>query len=146
MKDMIQREIIIKASKERIYEAIANPEQVILWFPDTIEGDYSVGKHPIFGFGEQCRNQIYIEDAKPYDYFAYRWIPGASSFFGDVRNVPNTLVEFRISQQSDNICKVTLTETGFADLPVELMATAVEQNASGWDFMLDRLVNHFEAA
>lgn len=146
MQDIIKREIIIKASKQRIYAAIATAEQVVLWFPDTIEGEYSVGNQPIFGFGQSCRNQLYIVDAKPHEYFAYRWVPGEHDFIGDVRNVPNTLVEFRIDEQSAGCCKVTLIETGFAGLPAELIKTALEQNSGGWDYMLDRLIKYFEAA
>lgn len=145
MQDVIEREIIINASKERIYDAIANPEQVVLWFPETLEGEYKVGKQPIFGFGEDGRNQVYIVDAKPHEYFAYRWTPGAGHFLGDVLRVPNTLVEFRIQEESEGQCKVTLKESGFAELPTELMEAAFEQNSGGWDFMLGRLIKYFEA-
>ncbi len=144
MQNVIEREIIIKASKERVYKAIATPEQVVLWFPETLEGDYSVGRQPIFGFGEHGTNQIYIVEARPHDYFAYRWVPGANNFLGDVLSVPNTLVEFRIQEDAEGFCKVTLTESGFAKLPTELMETALNQNSRGWDFMLGRLIQYFE--
>jgi len=144
MQNTIQREIMINASKERVYEAIANPEQVTKWFPETIEGDYKVGENPIFGFGDHGRNQVCIVAAQPHEYFAYRWVPGANNFLGDVLTVPNTLVEFRIAQQDDGACKVTLTESGFADLPAEMMEAAFRQNSGGWDFMLDRFKKYFE--
>jgi uncharacterized protein YndB with AHSA1/START domain len=143
MQDVIKREIIINAAKERIYAAIADPEKVVLWFPKTIEGDYKVGERPIFGFGEHGRNQVYIVAAKPFEYFAYRWVPGANHFLGDVLTVPHTLVEFHIEELSNDSCKVILTESGFATLPNELMQAAFEQNSGGWDFMFDRLNNFF---
>ena len=59
---------------------------------------------------------MYVVEAKPYEYFAYRWIPGGSDFVGDIRTVSNTLVEFTI-QENDGVCKVTLSESGFASLP-----------------------------
>jgi uncharacterized protein YndB with AHSA1/START domain len=144
MQNVIKREIIINSTKERIYDAIADPEQVVLWFPETLEGDYKVGEQPIFGFGEYGRNQVYIVDAKPHEYFAYRWVPGASHFLGDVLSVTTTLVEFHIEEQGDDACKVTLTESGFAELPSEFMEEAFKQNSGGWDFMLDRLVKYVE--
>lgn len=146
MQNTIQREITINASKERIYEAIANPEHVTRWFPETLEGSYKIGGRPIFGFGDHGKNQVYIVAAQPHEYFAYRWVPGANHFLGDVLTVPNTLVEFRITGQTDGTCKVTLTESGFADLPTELMESAFKQNSAGWDFMLGRLEKHFEVA
>jgi uncharacterized protein YndB with AHSA1/START domain len=146
MQNVIKREIIIEAPKEKIYDAIANPEKVVLWFPETLEGNYSVGEQPIFGFGEHGRNQVYIVDAKPHDYFAYRWVPGGNHFIGDVLSVQTTLVEFRIEELNDNSCKVILTESGFAELPAEIMEDSFKQNSGGWDFMLGRLVKYFEAA
>ncbi|RBP49362.1 SRPBCC family protein [Arenicella xantha] len=144
MQNTIEREITMKASKERIYEAIANPEYVTQWFPETLEGSYTVGEQPIFGFGDHGKNQICVIAAQPHEYFAYRWVPGASNFLGDVLTVPNTLIEFRIAELADGTCKVTLTESGFADLPTELMEAAYKQNSGGWDFMLDRLEKYIE--
>lgn len=143
MKNTIERKITIHASQERVYDAIANPQLVTKWFPETLEGSYEVGEQPIFGFGEHGRNQIYVAAARPHEYFAYRWVPGASHYLGDVLSVPNTLVEFRIEALRDGSCEVTLTETGFADLPAELMDAAFKQNSQGWDFMLGRLGKYF---
>ena len=145
MKDTINREITINAPIERIYEAIANPEQVIKWFPETLEGEYAVGSQPVFGFGEHGKTQIYVVAASPYNYFAYRWVPGANHYLGEVLSVPNTLVEFNITELTDGACKVTLTESGFASLPKELIEDSLKQNSGGWDFMLGRLEKLFDA-
>lgn len=146
MQDKIQREITIKATKERIYVAIADPELVVLWFPETVEGIYKVGEKPVFGFGEHGKNQIYIVDARPHEYFSYRWVPGGNHFVGDLLTVPTTLVEFRIQEEMDGTCKVTMTETGFAKLPVDIAEASFKQNSAGWDFMLGRLEKYFTAA
>ena len=144
MQDRIQREMVIKATKERIYAAITQPDQVIKWFPETLEGYYAVGERPIFGFGEHGKNQLYIEKASPYTYFAYRWIPGSNHFVGDVLTVPNTLVEFHIEELADKSCKVILTESGFAALPIDIAEKSFTQNSGGWDFMLDRFEKYIE--
>jgi len=143
MQNTIERQIVIRAPQARIYEAITDPEEVVKWFPETLEGRYEVGEQPIFGFGDHGRNQLYIVEAKPHDYFAYRWVPGAAHFLGDVLSVPNTLVEFRIVPLGDGSCRLTVTESGFANLPVEMMESAFEQNSGGWTFMLGRLETLF---
>lgn len=143
MQNVIERQIVIRASKERIYAAITKPDEVVKWFPETLEGRYVVGEQPIFGFGEHGRNQLYIVAANPHDYFAYRWVPGAAHFLGDVLSVPNTLVEFRIEPLDDGRCRLTVTESGFADLPAEVMKSAYEDNSGGWTFMLGRLEAYF---
>jgi len=143
MQNIIQRDIIVNASKESVYEAIADPVQVTKWFPETLEGDYQVGGYPIFGFGDHGKNQVFIVAAKPHEYFAYRWMPGATNFLGDVLTVANTLVEFKITTLAADKCKVTLIESGFADLPTDLKEAAFNQNSGGWDFMLDRFEKYF---
>ena len=145
MQNEIKREITIYAPKERIFAAIAEPDRVVKWFPETLEGDYVVGEQPVFGFGEHGKNRIYVVAAEPHHYFAYRWVPGANHFMGDVLSVQTTLVEFRIEELADCSCKLTLTESGFAALPTDLMTSAFDQNSGGWDFMLDRLQHYFHA-
>lgn len=145
MQNVIEREITIKAPKEKIYDAIANPELVVKWFPDAIEGTYAVGEQLVFEFEGHGKTTVLVVDAKPYEYFSYRWVPGASHFIGDLSSVATTLVEFKITEEQDGVCKVTMTETGFADLPAEVAEEAFKQNSGGWDFMLGRLGKYFSA-
>ena len=146
MQDSIQMTLQIKARQESIYQAIADPKKVIKWFPETLEGDYSVGAQPVFGFGEHGKTQIYVVAANPFEYFAYRWVPGANHFLGDVLTVPSTLVEFQITEEADGNCKVTMTESGFTALPIAMMADALKQNTGGWEFMMNRLSQLFTSA
>lgn len=146
MQDAIIKEVVINASKEAIYDAIANPEKVIKWFPDSVEGAYAKGERPLFVFDGHGKAQMHVVDARPHEYFAYQWIPGGSDFVGDVTTVPHTLVEFNISEQGDGTCKVTLSESGFASLPAEMAEKAFNMNSGGWDyFMLDAFRKYFEA-
>lgn len=145
MQNIIQREILINATKEKIYDSITDPKKVVEWFPDSIEGDCTVGSQPVFVFDGHGKAQVYIVDAKPYEYFAYRWIPGGSDFLGDVRTVPNTLVEFIIEEQSDKTSKVIVKESGFAELPAEMGERTFKMNSGGWDFMLGRFGKVFQA-
>lgn len=139
MQDVITREIMVKANKERVYEALTSPKQIITWFPDAIEGTLEVGQRPVFIFKNQNHKaQIYVEAAKPFEYFAYRWVPGAGGGLGDVLTVPNTLVEFIIEEQ-DGGTKVTVKESGFSSLPAEVAEESFNQNSHGWEFMMGRL-------
>ena len=142
MQDKIEREIIIKAPKEQVYEAMTNAEQITSWFPDAVEGTIDTGEQPIFVFNGHGKAQTYIETMQPHDYFAYRWIPGGSDFVGDARTVPNTLVEFHI-KEADGISKVTMTESGFAKLPSLVAQKSFDMNSGGWEFMCARLEKKF---
>ncbi len=139
MQDVIEREITVKAPKERVYTAIADPEQIVTWFPEAIEGTLEVGEQPVFSFGEHGKTRVYIEAAKPFEYFAYRWVPGSHGTADtEVLKVPNTLVEFHI-EESEEGTKVKLKESGFASLPAEVMEQSFKENSGGWEFMLGRL-------
>lgn len=145
MQDEIRRSITIKAPKERVYAAIAQPEQIVAWFPNAIDGGLNVGDRPVLNFGEHGKSQIYVVDAQPHEYFAYRWIPGSGGFVGDVLTVPNTLVEFRI-EETNGVSTVTVTETGFSKLPAETAEQQFQQNSGGWEFMMNRLQKHVAQA
>jgi uncharacterized protein YndB with AHSA1/START domain len=72
MQDAIVREVVVRAEKEKVYDAIANPEKVTKWFPDAIEGAYTKGEQPLFVFDGHGKAQMYIVDARPHEYFAYK--------------------------------------------------------------------------
>jgi uncharacterized protein YndB with AHSA1/START domain len=138
MQNVIKKEIKINAPKQRVYEALTNKEQIVKWFPTAVEGNIEAGERPIFDFGEYGKNQLYIVATNPYEYFAYKWIPGSSHFLGDVFSKAHTLVEFYI-EETDGVSTLTLTESGFSDLPVELAEKALSDNTGGWEYMLGRL-------
>jgi uncharacterized protein YndB with AHSA1/START domain len=139
MQDSITREITVKAKKERVYAAITDPQQITQWFPDVIEGTLEVGQRPIFSFtSENHKTQIYVEAAKPFEYFAYRWVPGSSGIVGDVLKVPSTLVEFFI-EEGDAGTKITVKESGFSLLPAAVAEESFKQNSGGWGYMVGRL-------
>ena len=144
MQDSIIKEITVKAPKERVYKAISDANELIKWFPDSIEGSMEVGQTPVFVFeGGSHKASVYIEKATPTDYFSYRWVPGGSnSFTGDVSTVPNTLVEFTLEEMGDET-KVTVKESGFSKLPAEVAEKSFSDNSGGWQYMLDRLEKLF---
>ena len=147
MQNVIERKIEIAATKEKIYNTITDAEQLVKWFPETIEGAVTVGEQPIFGFGDHGKARILVVAANPYEYFSYRWVPGANNHsVEDVNTVRTTLVEFTITESGNGACIVTMTETGFADLSDNAGEAAFGQNSKGWDFMLGRLGNALKTA
>jgi uncharacterized protein YndB with AHSA1/START domain len=142
MQDKIERQITIKAPKERVYAAITDPAQITSWFPDAIEGNLAESEQPIFSFGEHGRTQIYVVAMQPHDYFAFRWVPGANHSIGDVLKTDTTLMEFKVTE-NDGVSTLTMTESGFAKLPAEMAEAAFQQNTGGWGFMLGRPEKNF---
>lgn len=139
MQDEIVRKITVGASKERVYAAITNPTQLSSWFSDSVDGSLGIGERPVLNFGKHGKSQIYVEDTKPNEYFAFRWVPGSGGFEGDVLKVPNTLVEFSIEEAGEGTT-ITVRESGFASLPLDVAEERIQQNSGGWDYMMAQLV------
>lgn len=138
MQDVISKEIIVKAPKERVYQAITDPEQIVNWFPDAVSGPLEVGKQATFTFEGFGDSTVLVTDAQPFDYFAYRWIPGGANVVDDLTTVQTTLVEFRLTDL-DAGTKISLTESGFASLPADVAEKSLKENSGGWDHMMNRL-------
>lgn len=142
IQDTIEKVIVVRASKERVYAALTTPEQLVKWFPIGVEGKLETGDRPVFDFGEYGKFKLYVVAANPYDYFAYRCVPGSvycpQGFLGDVLAEPNTLVEFTLETVGEGT-KVHVKESGIASLPAEIIEQTLQGNTGGWDFMIGRL-------
>jgi uncharacterized protein YndB with AHSA1/START domain len=145
IQDSIEKEIVVRASKERVYAALTTPDQLVKWFPVGAEGKFDTGERPVLDFGEYGKFKIYVVAANPYDYFAYRCVPGSvycpQGFLGDVLEHPNTLVEFTL-ETVEGGTRVHLKESGIASLPAEVIEKTLEGNDAGWAFMISRFVEY----
>ena len=145
IQDSIEKEIVVRAPKERVYAALTTPEQFVKWFSIGVEGKFETGERPIVDFGEYGRFRIYVVAANPYNYFAYRSVDASTyspqGFYGDALAEPNTLVEFTLTEFEGGT-KVHLKESGIASLPAEVIEETLNGNSAGWDFMLGRLLGY----
>jgi uncharacterized protein YndB with AHSA1/START domain len=142
IQDSIEKEIVVRATKERVYAALTTPDQFVKWFSLGVEGKLDTGERPVIDFGEYGKFKIYVVAANPYDYFAYRCVPGSiycpQGFLGDVLEHPNTLVEFTLETVAGGT-KVHVKESGIASLPAEVIEQTLKGNDEGWTFMISRL-------
>lgn len=148
IQDSIEKEILIRASKERVYAAITTPEQFVKWFSNGVEGTFETGERPIIDFGDYGKFKIYVVAANPHNYFAYRCVDASKyspqGFYGDALDEPNTLVEFTL-EAVEGGTKVHLKESGIASLPAEVIEQTLSGNSAGWDFMLGRLLGYLNS-
>jgi len=79
--------------------------------------------------------EITIEQMEPERLFSFRWHPGAVDPSVDYSNEPTTLVEFSLEQKPDGVL-LTVTESGFDQIPLERRAKAFAGNAQGWAIQL----------
>jgi uncharacterized protein YndB with AHSA1/START domain len=145
LQDKVEREVIIRAPKERIYAALTQPELFIKWWPKAIKGRIAVGETPVLDFGECGMCAFHIVAAEPHTYFAYRWAQGALPEEGelDPLTLPNTLVEFRLEDMKDGT-RVRVTESGLASLPPERYDRSVPNIDEGWRQIIALLEKYFQ--
>ena len=134
--DRIEREVVIAASQERVWTAITDPSEVSKWFGDIVEIELYAGGGARFGWTEDTIIHAIVEAVEPFRRFVYRW---AAEDGVSVADGPSTLVEFTLDGVAGGT-RVTMVESGFADLPPEIYDATLAENQSGWRTELADLV------
>jgi uncharacterized protein YndB with AHSA1/START domain len=134
LQDKIERELLLKASIERVWEAITTAEGLANWFPDEAEIDLRPGGEALFTWKEYGKDRVLIDVVEPPHRFAWIWKTGAGDW-GDldtpVMEAPHTRVEFTLEVVGD-MTRLRLVESGFASLPADRAEKACEENTEGW--------------
>src|SRR5437868_14604163 len=95
--DSIEKETVVNAPIEKVYDAVSKPEQFVKWWPDCriAKGSLTPGEVSIVDFGP-CGGMcaLFVVEARPHTYFAYRWVMGPENpkvGEDDPRSHPSTL-------------------------------------------------------
>lgn len=144
--DCIERQILLKAPRGKVWHALVDAETFGDWFGVNLKGQrFVVGESargPITYPGyEHLVCEMQIERIEPELRFAYRWHPYAVDPAVDYAQEPTTLVEFALEDGADGIL-LRLTESGFDRIPLERRAEAWRMNSSGWDEQMQNIRNY----
>lgn len=131
--DRIERETLIEASPERVWQLVTEPGFWVASQPSgsAVEGETTVCKNEQYG-----DFPVRVETVTPQTYVAYRW---ASAFAGEDLSADNTtLVEFTLVPEGSGT-RLRVVESGFAALKAspEVQAKAHADNTGGWLEVLD---------
>ena len=133
--DHIEKKIVLRAPRSRVWHAIADAEQFGAWFGARLEGEFAPGarvKGRITSPGyEHVTMEMTVERVDPERLFSYRWHPYAVEPGVDYSNEPTTLVEFRLDEVAGGT-ELTVVESGFDRIPVTRRADALRMNDAGW--------------
>lgn len=143
--DRIEKRVELRASRARVWRAIANSSEFGEWFRMKLQGDFAEGEtirgnitHPGY---EHVSVEMLIERIEPERYFSYRWHPYAIDTTVDYSTEPTTLVEF-ILDETDEGTAVTIVESGFDRIPAGRQAEAFRMNEKGWAGQIENLARH----
>jgi uncharacterized protein YndB with AHSA1/START domain len=139
--DKIERQLLLKASIERVWAAITTAEGLANWFPDKVELDLRPGGEAWFTSDQYGRDRVVIEVVDPPHRFAWTWKTGLEDWGNleiPVEEAPHTRVEFTLEAVGD-MTRLHFVESGFASLPADRVKKAREDNTEGWTEALAEL-------
>jgi uncharacterized protein YndB with AHSA1/START domain len=141
-QDWIEREILIEASRERVWAVLTEAKHVAGWFGDSAEIDLRPGGMAAFGWQGHGTYQAVVQRVEPPAFLSYRWAhkPDAEPVEGE-----STLVEFTLTEVFAGTL-LRVVETGFASLHVsqEEQDKAAQDNTEGWTSELAELKEYAE--
>ncbi len=146
--DSIRKEILLRASRTRVWKALADAEEFGTWFGMKLEGPFVPGQavfgritHPAY---EHIHLEMRIERMEAESLFSYRWHPYPMDAKKDYSKEPMTLVEFRLETAAGGTL-LHVVESGFDRLPPERRDEAFRMNEAGWQAQMARIERHVSA-
>jgi uncharacterized protein YndB with AHSA1/START domain len=168
--DRIEKQVTLRAPVARVWRAIADAQEFGHWFGVQLDGPFVAGK------GIQGRFDFKLDEAmimarqkklgirpsrvkmppndavfctveriEPERYFSFRWLPYGIDAEADVANEPTTLVEFTLEPVPEGT-RLTIVESGFAQVPEHRRERAFHMNDGGWSAQSENIRKYVESA
>lgn len=156
--DRIEKKILLRAPRERVWRAISDPAQFGIWFGVVFDGPFVGGTHVTGRIvptsvddhvaalqkpHEGKAFELWVERIEPMHRFSFRWHPFAVEPGVDYSEEPATLVAFEL-QEAPGGTLLTISESGFDRIPLARRAKAFTANEGGWAIQT-RLIENYLA-
>lgn len=140
--DRIEKTVILKAPRARVWRAIADAKQFGEWFRVRLDGEFAAGAtirgNITYPGYEHLTMEVVVERMEPERFFSYRWHPHAIDPKVDYSTEPMTLVEFTLEDAAGGT-RLTIVESGFDRIPLSRRALAFRMNSDGWSEQLQNI-------
>lgn len=156
--DRIEKQVLLKAPRERVWRALSEAGQFGTWFGVRFDGPFVEGERltgkitPTRVDAEVAAMQKphegmpfewFVEKIEPMQRIAFRWHPFAIDKAIDYSTEPMTRIVFELHDAPEGIL-LTVTESGFDNLPPARRAEAFTANEGGWTLQV-KLVEKYIA-
>jgi uncharacterized protein YndB with AHSA1/START domain len=146
--DRIEKSIVLRATRERVWQAISDSTCFGAWFGVEFDGPFVEGSWlngriaptkldpEIAKLQEPARGMrfsVLVDRIEPMKRFSFRWHPFAIDPDYDYSKEPTTLVVFELREADDGVL-LTITESGFDQIPIARRTQALESNEKGWAY------------
>lgn len=155
--DRIEKKVLLHAPLKRVWSALADAQEFGTWFgmkfngpfvpgqavrgvivPTKVNADVAKAQEKYQGLAVE----ISIEKMEPERLFSFRWHPYAIEKGVDYSAEPTTLIEFVLEQSKDGVL-LTVTESGFDQIPLVRRVKAFTANEEGWRMVLKLIEEYF---
>jgi uncharacterized protein YndB with AHSA1/START domain len=148
--DRIERQILLRAPRSRVWRALSNAKEFGDWFGVALKGKAFVpgqlvqGQITYPGFEHVVFN-AWVERMEPESLFSFRWHPYAIDPAVDYSKEPKTLVVFELQEAAGGSTLLRVVESGFDAIPVSRRAEAFRMNSGGWAEQMGKIARHVAA-
>lgn len=145
--DRIEKSIVLNAPREQVWRALSDAARFGTWFGVRFDGPFTAGSRltgrivPTQVDPEVARHQqpyegtafdFWVDRVEPMERIAFRWHPYAHEPGKSYDAEPTTLIVFELHDASGGAIRLTVTESGFDQLPADRRVKAFEANDGGW--------------
>jgi uncharacterized protein YndB with AHSA1/START domain len=139
--DRIERTIEIAHPPRTVWAALTTAEGLAAWFGNEATIDLRPGGSAWMRWANGHVANMLVERVEEPVVFGYTW-----HIYGLPDDDPRrTYVEFTLEPHGAGT-RLTVVESGFAQLPPDAFSTAYNGNATGWGSELAELVSYLDAA
>jgi uncharacterized protein YndB with AHSA1/START domain len=138
--DRIERTVEIAHPPAKVWAALTTAEGLAAWFGNEAKIDLRPGGAASMSFGEHTAD-MRVQRVEEPKVFGFTW-----GIYGLPHDDPRrTYVEFTLEPVGAGT-RLTVVESGFAQLPDDAYRTAYEGNVKGWASELSELVSYLDGA
>jgi uncharacterized protein YndB with AHSA1/START domain len=148
--DRIEKQILLRAPRARVWRALSDSTEFGAWFGMKFDGPFAPGARMKGLIVPTAVDTTVAEAQKPHEgmpveltieqmelerLFSFRWHPYAIERGVDYSAEPTTLIVFTLDDAPDGVM-LTVTESGFDQIPLARRAKAFTANEQGWGMVI----------
>jgi len=139
--DRIERTVQVAHPPAKVWAALTTAEGLGSWFGNKATIDLRPGGSASMTWDHGLTAEMRVERVEEPTVFAFTW-----HIYGLPDDDPRrTYVEFTLEAEGEGT-RLTVVESGFAQLPDDVYRKAYESNTDGWASELGELVDYLDAA
>ena len=141
----IDKQIDLRAPIARVWRALTDYREFGQWFGVKLEQPFAVGRvargritYPGY---EHLILEATVVTLEPERLFSFTWHPYAVDPSVDYSAEPTTLIVFTLEEKDGGVL-LTVTESGFDQIPPARREEAFRMNSGGWEQQLVNIEKH----